>query len=313
VRHVRMLGLCLIAAFALSAFAAGSAVAKTKPPVDNLKVYKECPTEGSNGGHPVEICVVATTEKGEGAGHYTVGTITVPLAKPVELEYGLAFNQEIEQGQPGHELYVAAANGETLPPTKELVPGEPIGNITAAEQEEMGWPEALKTSYAAAQAKGQTSKIYETIELAGTPETNREKLLEEEGTAVEAPVKIKGENKWLTKLGDKCYIGSNEEPIVQHLTSGSSTSPLTNETITGAVGELEFGYEFQAVAITHDDLVDNTYPVPGASCKGPFAKYINATIDKVFGIPAVAGASVTELKGTLYNADVGLVERELGL
>ena len=312
-RHVRMLGLCLIAAFAVSALVAGSAVAKTKNPAEEIKVYKECPTEGSAKGLPTLVCVVATTEKGEGAGHYTVGSITVPLSKPVELQYGLAFNEEIEQGLPGHELYVPAANGETLPPTKELVPGEPIGNITAAEQEELGWPQTLKNSYAAAQAKGQTSKIYETIELAGTPETNRENLLKGVGTAVEAPVKIKGENAWLTKLGDKCYIGSNEEPIVQHLTSGSSTSPLTHETITGAVGELTFGHEFQAVAITHSDLVDNTYPVPGASCIGPFAKYVNATIDREFGIPAVAGASVTELKGTLFNADVGLVESELGL
>ena len=47
--------------------------------------------------------------------------------------------------------------------------------------------------------------------------------------------------------------------------------------------------------------MDNTYAVPGASCTGPYASVIAATIDKEFSIPEPAGASVTEIKGTLYT------------
>jgi len=38
-----------------------------------------------------------------------------------------------------------------------------------------------------------------------------------------------------------------------------------------------------------------------------------ATIDKVFGVPAVAGASVTEIKGTLYDGYGPFVKEALGL
>ena len=126
---------------------------------------------------------------------------------------------------------------------------------------------------------------------------------------MEAPVKIKGENKWLSELGDVCYIGSNEAPIVQHLTSGASTSPLTGNTIHGSAGELAIIKEGNELWLHNSDLVDNTYPVPGATCTGPFSAQIAAAIDREFGIPAVAGASVTELKGTLYNATKEVAEK----
>ena len=297
-RHVRTLGLCLVAVLAMSAVAASSALA-VKNPTKSVKIFKNCPVSGisEQNGLPNDLCIFAATEAKEG-GQFTVGPITVPLVKQIVLQYGLAENEET-----GEEGYVPPTHGvEAITPTPEPVPGEPIAHISLAEQEELGWPESLKYSYAQAQKKGLVRKVFEAIELAGTPKTSRTNLLFQEGTAVEAPVKIKGENKWLSRLGDACYIGSNEEPIVQHLVSGTSTSPLTSEEIHGSVGELEFLREFQEVILSHTDLVDNTYPVPGAACTGPYSSVIAATIDKQFGIPAVAGASKTEIKGSLYNS-----------
>ena len=122
-------------------------------------------------------------------------------------------------------------------------------------------------------------------------------------------MKIKGENKWLSELGDVCYIGSNEAPIVQHLTSGESESPLTHEVLHGSKGEfVVVNTTAKSVILPHSNLVDNTYAVPGASCTGPYSAVIAATIDKEFDIPQPAGASVTEIKGTLYNAVPALVE-----
>ena len=88
--------------------------------------------------------------------------------------------------------------------------------------------------YAKAQETTALSKVYEKIEFAGPAAISRTNLLFQEGTAVHAPVMVRGENAWLKQLGDKCTIGSEAEPIVQELTSGKSTSPLTGEVLQGA-------------------------------------------------------------------------------
>jgi hypothetical protein len=311
VRHVRMLGLCLVAAVAMSAVATSSAFA-VKNPTKNLKIFQNCPVHGvSEGGNPVVSCTFGATEVGEKGtapgGHFTVGPITVPIEKQIILQYGLAenpLNEEVEE-------FVAPTHGvEAIIPVAEKVPGEPIANITEAEQNELGWPETLKYSYRT--HKSQVKKVTETIEVAGKTATNATDLLIERGTAVEAPVKIKAGNQWMSELGVVCYVGSDEEPIVQHLTTGESESPSTHEIIHGHKGELSITLEGRFVTITHDALVDNTYPVPAAKCTGPYAEVIAATIDRKFGLPAVAGASSTEIDGTLYLASRELAELKGG-
>jgi hypothetical protein len=310
VRLVRILGLCLVAAFAITVVSASSALA-IKNPSKSVKVFENCPVNGEAEVGPGEfekddLCVFGATEPNEG-GQFTVGPITVPIVKQISLQYGLTYDAKVpnERGY----VYIPPAHGApAITPTPEPVPGEPIASITPAEQEELGWPESLKYSYAQAQKHHAVKKVYEAIEQAGNPATSVTNLLSEQGTAVEAPVKIKGENKWLSELGVVCYIGSNEEPIVQHLKSGESESPLTHTVIHGDRGELVVLHEGKEVLLTHSNLVDNTYPVPGASCSGPYSGVIAATIDKEFDIPQPAGASVTEIKGTLYNAVPALLE-----
>lgn len=313
VRHLRMLGLCLVAVFAIGAIAAGSAWAKTKEiknPTESAKIFDNCPYEATEAqGEPIDkengrpdiLCVWASTEPGEG-GSYKVGSITVPITKQIVLQYGIALTA-------GGERYVPPTHGvAAILPTPEQVPGEPIGHISAEQQEELGWPQALKESYAAGQKKKSTKTVYEDIEVAGDVATNRLNVVFEEETGVETPVKIKGENKWLTELGDTCYIGSNEDPITQHLTSGSTEydkpaePPEGWKPIHGAAGELALAREGAELWLTHSDLVDNTYAVPTANCTGPYSEYIGRAIDEVFGLPEPAGASFTEIKGTLYNA-----------
>lgn len=311
-RHIRMLGVFLLSALVAAAVASSASAAGTKK---GPGTFKNCPVHATetdegepinNGSEPNAygiLCVYATTTAGAEGGQFSVGGITVPLAKPVVLQYGL-YEKENEE-----EKYISPINGvEAISPTPEKVPGEPFANISEAEQLEMGWPATLRYSYT--HHHGQTKKVSETIELAGIPQTSRAKLVQREGTAVEAPVKIKAENKWLNLIGDVCYIGSDAEPIVQHLTSGTSESPLTHETIEGELKEIEFlghGEELEGLVIG-SKLVDNTYAVPAASCTGRYSTYVEAAIDKVFGLPAVAGASVTELSGHLYNAKASFAE-----
>jgi hypothetical protein len=305
VRHVRMLALCLAAVFAFSAVVASSAFAEEKI-LKGLKQFENCPVEyvapvipGEE--HASNDCFYELTDK-ENGGFFKVGPITVPLSKQVVLQYMGARYINDESGFE-HEVFVAPLHGvESITPTPEPVPGEPIANITAAEQEEMGWPEGLKHRYAEGQKHHTVRKVYETIEGAGPDETNTNNLVNEEGTAVEVPVRVKGENEWMAELGDVCYIGSDSEPIVQHFTSGTSISPLTGEEIKGKFGDYKV---LETKKITHtvisdSTLVDNTYAVPGANCTGPYSEYIEATIDKAFGIPAQAGSNVTEITGTVY-------------
>jgi hypothetical protein len=319
VRHVRMLMLCIVAAFVVAAAVASSALAgEITNPTTKTSIFDNCPTEATEGQLPngefrriLEPasewvnCVWSSTEAHGEGGHFKVGNLTVPFSKQVVLQFGDGIS--VENGEEV-ELYIPPLHGApAIAPTPELVPAEPIAHISAAEQTELEWPESLKYSYAQAQKHHLVKKVYETIEIAGIPHTSRNAILEKKGTGVLAPVKVKGENAWISQLGDVCYIGSDAEPIVQHLTDAASTSPLTGETVEGSTGELKIMRGGEEVALTHSVLLDNTYAVPGASCSGPYSQYIQATIDKIFGIPAVAGASITEITGTLYTATPSIV------
>ena len=302
-----MAGLCLVATFVVSAVNAGSALAIINPTESPL-IFKHCPIFGEVEGHRVNLCFVAATDTGPEAGEYKVGKFTVPLAKQVLLQFGTVLNEET-----GGETFVPAEGAPTFPAVAERVPGFPITAISPKEREEYGWPPELTASYLHAKEHHLTRNVFETLELGGKAAISRTNLLFQEGTAVEVPIKVKATNAWLTQLGVECYIGSDEGtspgPIVQHLVSGTSTSPLTGEELHGAVGELRFLHEFQEVIITHSSLVDNTYAVPAATCEGPFAGPIATTINHIFGLPAVAGASFTKLKGTLYNATAEWVSK----
>jgi hypothetical protein len=296
-----MLGLCLVAVLAVAAVAASSALAVVKNPTHSWKIWDNCPVNGEAHGVRDLSCVFGATEVNEG-GQFTVGPITVPLVKQIVLQYGLT-ETPLEP-----EIFVPPAHGaEAISATPEKVPGEPIAHVTPAEQQELGWPETLQYSYAQAQKHHSVRTAYETIELAGVPVTHIENIVNEEGIGLEAPVKIKAENKWLAELGDVCYVGSNAEPIVQHLTAATSESPLTHEIIHGFRGEFEI-QEGPRVVLTHSNLVDNTYAVPAATCTGPYSSVIAATINKEFGLPEPAGASVTEIKGTLYSVSAARAE-----
>ena len=308
-RHVRMLGLCLTASIVMSAMVAAGAAASE--PTKSKKIFQNCPVHfKTENGKQTFACIYGKTAATEG-GYYKVGGITVPLAKPVVLQYGLVL-------EAGEEQYVPPLNGvEAIAPTPEKVPGEPIAHITPAEQEELGWPETLKRRYQEGQKHHSVKTVYETIELAGIPVTNEGNLINGVETAVEAPVKIKGENKWLSQLGDVCYIGSSEDPIVQHLTSGSTEYDAPAEPpegwmpLEGKSGIIEIVQNNNEAIISQSVLVDNTYPVPGASCTGPYSGVIEATLDRSFGLPAIAGASETSLRGTLYKGARRWVEQEL--
>ena len=112
-RHLRMVGLCLVAAFVVSAVAALPALASSPKKIEETGVNAlkaSCPTENPEVG----VCFVGITNGGSNGGFFQIGTARVPLNKPITIQGGL---------REGQKFVVPPANGkETLeaPPLKVL-------------------------------------------------------------------------------------------------------------------------------------------------------------------------------------------------
>lgn len=281
---LRVLALSVVAALTMALASAGSAFAT---PTGDFAVFAQCPTNNT----AVNLCFYALSSGGE----FHVGTKTVPIVNTITLQGGSILNEET-----GAETFVGAKNGETLSKTPQPVPGGLLG-IVAPE----GWPQWLKNIFNEFINNGITG-VTETTELVGNPGISRANLLFQEGTALELPVRVKLNNAF---LGNSCYIGSAAHPIVQHLTSGTTSPPPPNTPISGQVGELEFKDEFTLVIIRNNSIVDNAYAAPGAEgCGGIFSFLVDPAVNAQLGLPSAAGHNTTRLNGTLYNATAEAVK-----
>ena len=269
---------------------------------------KNCPFNGELEGQKVEHCDYASTRTKYG-GFYSVGPITVPVIKPIVLQGGATEEHFTVEGAEYMEAIIPPENGAPpIVPAAEKVPAEVLNNVSEAEMNEFGWPQNLRDSYKLAKKKGffKANRTSEIIEPAGKDLDYLSPFngLVEEGPEIIARVQIKGENPWLTLIGGSCQIGSEAEPIVQHLQTGTSVSPLTGEPLHGKPGFAELHFNFEMAALTEISLVDNTYAVPGATkCGGSnWESYLDPVVNKAFGLPAPAGASETVLDGAEYTS-----------
>ncbi|MGO9319462.1 MAG: hypothetical protein ACLQBY_01475 [Solirubrobacteraceae bacterium] len=248
-----------------------------------FKPFGQCPV-GSPG---VEACVLLTSDKGS---EFTVGSTTVPLAKSITLQGGL-------EGP----AFVAAANGDTLSPEPQTVPG---GLQTVIQ------PSLLPKKMLVVYNKDKHKKVTATIELAGPAGSialNRENLVDEEGTALGLPVKVRLEGPL---LGATCYIGSEATPVVVDLTTGTSSPPEPNKPIKGKVGKLESSAEGTILTITDDSLVNNAFAVPGVEgCGTP--ESIDEAVDARTGLPSAAGANSAIIDDTLKLTSAEAVKEAL--
>jgi hypothetical protein len=305
VRHVRMLGLCLVAVFVVCAMAAASAFAKEPKP--GYQQFKNCPVNGSAAGKPAFECTFGETRSGAG-GSYTVGGITVNITKSIKLQgaftvpLGETRQEVIEKGRAG--LLIPPEDGApAIVPVAETVPGEVLAHVSQAEMEELGWPKGLQESYKAAQRahlfrEGQTTEVIEPAGL--DPDLiSVFNLGAEEGPAMYINIQIQGKNKWLEYLGGNCEIGSEAEPIVQTLYTGETESPLTHEIMVGTGGSAQFFHNSRMADLIGTELVANKYAVPAATkCGGAsYEAYLDPAVSRAFGLPTPAGANTTRLVG----------------
>lgn len=220
----------------------------------------------------VAHCLVATTTSGE----FQLGKKTVPINKPIVVQGGI-----IE----GSHVLVPAADGNTLSRTPLTVPG----GLTGIEGLPLG------------------GEVTAATELAGPVEVFEENLSDGRGPAVKLPVKVKLENP---VLGEECYVGSDTEPIVLQLTTGTTKPPAGTEPITGNPGTASFNPSLTIITISGASLVDNTFTAPAASgCGGLLSPVLDTALDLEVGLPAAAGASKAVLTGSLQESDTKDVKK----
>jgi hypothetical protein len=221
--------------------------------------FANCPVETA------AVCTIATTTSGE----FKLDLKTTKIEHPVVLQGGLPTESF------GDQHLIAPIGAETLSKTPQEVPGGLTGLTTV-----IGGP------------------VMATAELAGPASgviINKGNLLSQAGTAVTLPIKVKLDNEI---LGPNCYIGSDSEPIVLHLTTGTTSPAFPNQPITGSRGTLEGAGKGKIVKIKGNSLVDNNFAVPGANGCGE-NPLIDLVVDAGVGIPAPAGLNTAIMNGEL--------------
>ncbi len=126
--------------------------------------------------------------------------------------------------------------------------------------------------------------MYARVEYAGTFEipTNTTNL------DINLGVKVRLINPF---LGSNCTVGTNSNPIMLHLTTGSTNPPAPNTPITGESPTIARSDE--AGDVLQAKQVDNAFSVPGAKgCVfgGGVADWL---VNQVGGFPSAAGKNTT--------------------
>jgi hypothetical protein len=280
------LGLVMIAMFAVA-----SPALAAKHPKGEFAIFQECPTTTAG----VEACIVAKTETGS----FTIGKEKVPIVKPITLQGGI--NHFLTGTE---EFFGAEHEANTLTKAPQKVPGGLIGLVKCNEIGNIIERIACEIVF-----ENGVTGVNATTELAAPAKSvgvNTLALLGQEGAALTLPLKIHLENPF---LGESCYIGSNAHPIVIEFTSGTTSPPPPNKPITGKPGELSFNSAETIIFNKGNELVNNSYPAPGAQgCGGIFSGIIDEIVDKKLGLPSEAGNNTAILGGLLEVSTVANVK-----
>ena len=246
--------------------AATSASAAEKLNKADFARFINCPIEVAKG------CTYGETLSGE----FKMGSKQVPITTPVILQGGLAY-----LGTETLPLIPPRFGAEAMSKSAQTIPGGLTGLTELIGGE-------VK---ATAEIAGSPSDVLITAVFLGFGHD----------TAVQLPIKVHLENPI---LGEDCYIGSDADPIVLHLTDGTTKPPAGTEPISGKIGKNEGRDKGRLLTFIENTLVDNTFPVPAATgCgSGLLEPVITAAVNLDAGLPAAAGKNVAILNGNFYTA-----------
>jgi hypothetical protein len=296
-RRMLVLAVALMAPIATLG-SASSALAVEHHPKGDFTVFADCPLSNS----ATNLCLYAQTESGE----FIVGKQTVPISSTITLQGGIHEVRNAEEEIERLE-FIAAEDGNTLSKTPQNVPGGLLGLINCNEIKGEGFFETAERAACKAIFENKVTGVTATTELAEPASKigiNIQNLIEGTGTAL--PIKVKLSNPL---LGENCYIGSNANPVVIPLTTGTTSPPEPNKPISGNIGKLELKDEASLRIIRENALVNNSFAAPKAEgCGGLFAFLIDPIVNGKLGLPAAAGHNTAILKGTLQDANAPQVK-----
>lgn len=265
---------------------AGSASAKL---VGEFTRFEQCPWTTAE----VNKCLYSVTNGGE----VVLGNKKVPIEKPVTLQGG--FSKPVAE----FSKFFAAKNGITLAKVPQNVPGGLLGIVPEASSPPL--VKALIKFFLENKLTGVNSTL-ELSKPASEIKLSEIHLAEEEELALKLPVMVHLENPF---LGKSCFVGSSSSPIYWELTTGSTSPPEPNKSITGKGGEIEFLEEGRVLEVKGAELVDNAWGAPKATgCGGILGFLINPIINSQLGT-ITAGHNTAILKNTIWIATAAAVKK----
>jgi hypothetical protein len=273
-----------IAALVVLALPAAASAAPHSPTGEYAE-FNDCPLSRAT----LDACLFSKTT----SGIVTIGSKAVPVVNPVILQGGLEW-PETETVFSSNLQFFGAEDGKTLPASPQPVPGGLLG-ITAPTW----WPQFLRDLFNETINNGFTG-ITSTVELAAPASSvklNVLNMLAGNGVALKLPVKVKLSNPF---LGSNCYIGSNSNPIIWNLTTGTTAPPAPNKPISGNPGTASENASGTIITDSGNKLVDNSFSAPGASgCGGIlFSWAVDPFVNSISGLPAPAGTNTVILEGS---------------
>lgn len=266
-----LVGMLTALVAAIAAMALLAPVASAGETNPGYEQFKGCPTPAEK---TMEFCITSEVY----GGHLQVGKKDVPIKNPLHISGGL--DEEFEN-------FTAGPEGG-LSKTPQKVPGGVLGLTGLTWLLEFFGSEALT--------------LYATTELAGQPTGFTI-------ATVTLPIKVH-----LTTpsgvLGENCYIASNSNPIVLHNTTGKTSPPPPNESITGHFPKLFEDTETGILHLTEGEYVENSFSAPAASGCG-FKLFgiipinLDSFVNEQSGLPAAAGTNETRQE---FNIEIALQE-----
>jgi len=246
---------------AIVAMLAMAASAQAATPAPGFEEFRGCQTPAEN---PKSYECVHSVIK---SGHFEMGNKDVPITNPIHL----TGNFDVEAENFGF-------NSEGgLKPAKQKVPGGVVGLTGLTWLLELLGSDAL-TLYAVTEAVGLPQ-----FHITSSPNT------------ITLPMRVHLINP---VLGSKCYVGSPSNPILLHLTTGTTSPPPPNTPISGVDPTIEFDVPREAILAKNGKFVDNAFAAPGASgCTltlfGFIPVSINGLVNTQSELPAPAGTNET--------------------
>ena len=256
--------------------------------------FKYCPYTDPNVGS----CLYSVT----GSGSFTIGTTTLPIDKPIVLQGGV---ESLAQSP----LY-DAVGAPTLAAPPGKVPGGLLGIMNPAPD----WPFPLWLAFW--NIVNTANDVTATMELVQQGEATLSNALYppndgvNDNTALRLAVRVRLQNPF---LGNNCYIGTPQNPIIINLQTGVTNPPLPNQPISGDPGTTQIVWTDEPNYIGYlqnsgATFVDNAFSVPAASGCGNIAlglpivteildALVSGAVNLKVGLPSAAGKNTAIMNG----------------